>query len=711
MLKNIKLSNFRKHVDSFFEFGPGLTALRGSNEQGKSTIQESIAYALFGVKALRGPLSDAVTWDQPESSLKVVLDLELDGVDYTITRGKAGAECTYRGGIVTGQTEVSNFMASKLRVDANGAAKLMMSAQSDIRGALEAGPKATTELIERLSDFNQIDHLIEIMQEKLTLGSTAAAQSKIDSAQERLDAVNAIVQPDWVTLEAGVTLADAQVKVEQIKVDAAQAAHTAAQKEQAEVAAALGEAQRLQKQADDVEARLTVVNWKLKELADNPVKDFPNADEVVQGLLAKKADYADFERRLAAYTAVEHLLDDGPTRESTYIGDPKIELDAVRVATAKASKEVSDAKIAIERCKGQLNSGNCTFCGKDFSDLPEIKQKNKELTDVIAAHEKTIANLSKSIENHSQLEARLLGILKSAKPYEDAVRKYGDFLDVCDTYTPPILSWKGEVPIAIGVFDPRNADSEIHKVRSAVKAHADYADALKVNQRSAKDLASQAHELARLQEQVRLAGDIAQATQKLADAAQALKDARGLHGAAQVAHLEARDALKDARREWDGVVKERTGCNNILVSHRETLRELNFNNALLKKVRSARPAIADKLWSLVLHAVSSYFSEMRGEKSVVSKTSDGFMVDGHPVASLSGSTLDILGLAVRVALVRTFLPAVPFLILDEPMQGCDMARTESMLGFLVAAGFKQILLITHEEASESVADHVITLGE
>lgn len=102
------------------------------------------------------------------------------------------------------------------------------------------------------------------------------------------------------------------------------------------------------------------------------------------------------------------------------------------------------------------------------------------------------------------------------------------------------------------------------------------------------------------------------------------------------------------------------------MKRRAELKVLNFNNALLKAVRAARPLIADKLWNLVLSAVSRYFSEMRGTKSRVTKDSDGFKADGHTATTLSGSTLDILGLAIRVALTRTFLPTAPFLVLDEP---------------------------------------------
>jgi DNA repair exonuclease SbcCD ATPase subunit len=98
---------------------------------------------------------------------------------------------------------------------------------------------------------------------------------------------------------------------------------------------------------------------------------------------------------------------------------------------------------------------------------------------------------------------------------------------------------------------------------------------------------------------------------------------------------------------------------------------------------------------------------MRGEESWVSKCKDGFKVNGQAVESLSGSTLDILGLAIRCALIRTFLPQCSLLILDEPAAAMDERRTESLLGFISGSGFNQVLLITHEEISESVASNVI----
>ena len=94
--------------------------------------------------------------------------------------------------------------------------------------------------------------------------------------------------------------------------------------------------------------------------------------------------------------------------------------------------------------------------------------------------------------------------------------------------------------------------------------------------------------------------------------------------------------------------------------------------------------------------------------TVVSRHANDFNIDGKSAAGFSGSTLDLLGLAIRLALTRTFLPTASFIILDEPAAACDEAREHAMLGFLIATGFPQTLLVTHSDA-EAVASQLITI--
>ena len=92
MIKTLTLKCFRKFVDNHFSFGQGLVLCKGPNEVGKSTIQESILFALYGSRTLRDSLAQCVTWGHKENELKVELVIEVDGTEYLIKRSKAGAE-------------------------------------------------------------------------------------------------------------------------------------------------------------------------------------------------------------------------------------------------------------------------------------------------------------------------------------------------------------------------------------------------------------------------------------------------------------------------------------------------------------------------------------------------------------------------------------------------------------------------------------------
>jgi exonuclease SbcC len=53
-LKRLRLENFRQFAETEIEFGPGITGIIGPNGSGKTTLLEAIAWAIYGVEAVRG---------------------------------------------------------------------------------------------------------------------------------------------------------------------------------------------------------------------------------------------------------------------------------------------------------------------------------------------------------------------------------------------------------------------------------------------------------------------------------------------------------------------------------------------------------------------------------------------------------------------------------------------------------------------------------
>lgn len=713
MLNKIKLTHFRKHVDAEFSFNAGFTVFRGANEEGKSTIFEAIAYALFGVKALRTSLADAVTWGQPEASLKVELELTVDGVVYTVKRGKTGAAATYGGdGMVTGQSEVTGFMARILKVDAGTAAKLMLSNQKEIAAALEAGPKATTEMIERLAEFDQIDNLLGLMQEKLSLGNGATAQGQFDAANARLERARAVPEPDMGALTLAVTEAESRVKVGTAAYSAAQEAKESAQTDLAKAQASASERSAVAARLTRFEARYAAAMAEMSALKRKTVPLVPGADDQIQKLMAQKADAVGTARAAAAYEAVEDLLgDSGIQRFPGTAPAWEAELKLLEVNRDNCREALRKGDVMFAALQAKLSTGSCGFCGQDFSDLPSVKEKNEAISAEMASVAQGIKDAQTDLDRWAQSILDMKEIQAKGKATEDAARRYSEYLEVDSAVYPPMLAWKGPEAFASCTSSTDDIDNEIKRIRLAVREYTDHMSAIQSNDRLFDSFDTERTEIAERQKALGplVNGDGVDKEAALKSAARAVGEAREKLATLTQVCTEAKDALRDAARSWEWVQREQVEAAAAVDVSREALLALDFNNALLKRVRAARPIIADRLWNLVLNSVSSYFSEMRGTPSIVSKSAEGFLIDGKTVQSFSGSTIDILGLAIRVALVRTFLPGCPFLILDEPAAACNEVRTSNMLGFLASAGFGQVITCSHDPLSESVCDHVVYL--
>ena len=75
LLKRLALKNFKKHENLELTFKEGLTAIRGGNEAGKSSIIDAIQYAFFGPKSVKSAASDLVTWGALPKSMSVEVEV------------------------------------------------------------------------------------------------------------------------------------------------------------------------------------------------------------------------------------------------------------------------------------------------------------------------------------------------------------------------------------------------------------------------------------------------------------------------------------------------------------------------------------------------------------------------------------------------------------------------------------------------------------
>jgi len=710
MITSLKLTNFRKIVSDEMIFTPGINVIKGPNEASKSSRLEAIAYALFGSRALRTPLEATVTWEKPLSSMKVVLALNIGRDSYIFTRAKSGSEVIKNGVVFcTGQNETSALAATFLGADINTSGKLLLADQNSIRGVLSGGPKELSTFLEDLAGFDTFDRILEAASKKLALGSASLLEAQLKGAENTLAAATANLpaKPDEDAHALSLKALEAKAAaIEASLPSLRELAKTAVNRWQ---------------EASDLYLRKRVMAGKVDELLRNvgQAQDqvsilTKNTDKVVdvgqiEVLKARIVEAEGHAARVAAY--IQFLsIPEGPV----WKGD-KSSFDMCRnICQTKISqleKEAIQLRFDVKTLNSQrFDSTTCSKCGQALPDIDNIVATNTaidkklvEIATLLAANEVNLALETKDRGRFNNIEAH-------AKRLESIYKKLIGYCLFDDDQYPARAVWDGTKPDG---FAP-----DVSLLRQQLTAVEAEVKALETSRAQLAWAKEQLDKIVRMYNEAEIvlrefvAPSDDDTLALTTDKDKALGDVSIAEGEAYLIRHKAVELDREfqvAVRMWD-MAKERVNdANKTIEACKADLASLGFNNALVAKLRKIRPVIANKLWNTVLASVSVMFSQMRKEESWVTKDSGGFKVNGQAVESLSGSTLDILGLSVRCALLRTFLPQCGLLVLDEPCASMDDGRTEALLGFLKSVGFQQTLLVSHEEVSESVADNLIQL--
>lgn len=696
MLQKLKLTCFRQHTDLEVNFTAGLNAIRGSNEAGKSTILLAISYAFFGSTALSQPLEEIVTYDVPVSKLRVELDFDHAGVDYHIYRGKSGAELTFGNETVTGQTEVTKFIERLLGASAKLANKLMIARQKELSGILDEGPTAVGGLIETLANFELLDEIIDAVNSDLPAGNTKSLEGRIEGLQAASGETQ-LTDLTELTQAASDKAASASSQEQAVSITAKQIDK-----------ALLSEANETLTQEADLKAKLAALN--LQMITQQGILAFK-----VEGECPTDEAIAAVEKAVNDTAGAAKLYQQYESFSAGAIPDPAWDGDlaSLEAEHAKYKQLISDQRAKVNQLildkqtheSKLIKETSCAFCDKDLTDVPEVIQRNSHLGTKIADVASEMQSVKLSLEANVKFLDDLTKVLSDQQKVQLFYAKFGDSLTITTNVVPYQAVWttkpsepgtdrsKELVDLkALKLKHVRNqalveqSTTQVAKLTADIAALSEAIDQLDVVQSKAiiesQNVLVQKHQVesAKLVELQRIAREAKHALE--------LAEARN----AQI--------LETAERNKADLEKAQA-----------ELIEMQANNALIKKLREVRPKITNEIWGMVLAAVTTYFSDIREIKSVVTKDEDGFKVNGKSAKGLSGSAEDALGLAIRTSLTKTFLPNANFIILDEMAAACDAHREAAMLGMIAKCGFPQVLMVTHSDQCDAYADNMIRLGE
>lgn len=701
MFQQLDLKYFRQHEELSINFEQGVVALRGRNEAGKTTVLEAMAYAMFGATALREPLVDVVTWGRKESELKVKLDFHLNGIDYRIYRSKSGAEIRTSDKVLAiGQKEVTGYVETLLGADKDTCTKLMLASQDDIKGALSKGPAAAIELIESLSNLGVIDTIIGLVQTKLTCGTTTSVVARLTMLEQQ---VAVPVEDDTGPLQQTYNSATLEQAKKQHVFDDAKKVYDSYLTPANAAQAAVDAHQRLLEE----DARASSNYERAKVALHIAVVPSCPTDAVVESL-RKRAGDAGYMRR--AIAAAEVL--GGWQETADAYGGTVAECTAqkMRHVTARDAHTALMNKLNVDIVRQEsqkITQTACGLCGKDLSAVPEVVQKNDAIDRLVLQMREQVAYLKEQFTAENAHVARYDTLLFLDAANRRLHAKAAEFATLVETTVPCGLEWTGPEELAEVEGDPAY---ELTQAEATVRAH----HAAVGRQQQLRAAAEAANEtLLDVRRKIALVETGLEAHHEVLEKAAAelqalnaaetdLRNAQEATRIAQQALAVAQAGLRERQRARDALTAQ-------LAAARAELAEMEDNNALIDFLRKARPQITDQLWGMAMDTISSYFSSIRGTPSVVTRADNGFKVDGHNVAGCSGSTKDALGLSMRKALTKMFLPNASFMMLDEPAAACDDDREANMLGLIAGGGFEQVILITHSDLADSFATQVVQL--
>jgi hypothetical protein len=348
----------------------------------------------------------------------------------------------------------------------------------------------------------------------------------------------------------------------------------------------------------------------------------------------------------------------------------------------------------------------CGLCSKDLRDVPEVVTKNAQLdariADLTSQMEISLAAQKEKDEEYSAYNEVVTAHNRAMRVFQQVA----GYITLDTNFVPNKWTWTGP-DVSSRPDDPaaqwREAESKKTKYQQDVGRQQQAKAALDAAETAHSDAVA-THELA-----VAAVGDAQAVLDKAAAATEELFTAEREFRAAEQKVKDAERDLQEANRILDLRRQARQQLETQLATARMELSAMEFNNTLVDTLRKARPSIVEELWNIVGATVSNYFSAIRGVPSAFLRQDDGFTVDGRGIKGLSGSTLDALGLSIRMALTKTFLPNTRFMVLDEPAAAADDDRETNMLGVVASSDFDQVLLVTHSDLADSFAAQVVQL--
>src|SRR5947208_2611327 len=674
-LLRLRLVNFRQHADTDLEFGPGITGIIGPNGSGKTSILEAIAWALYGVQAVRGD-KDSIRRLGAKGRAGVEVDLEfrLGAHEYRVKRGLSTAVLHQDGQVIanslkavtdklertlgmthdeffntyfTGQKELAVMAALGKTERAAFLSRVLgyerlREAQERVREVRNAVAAEVRGLEAGLPDGAALAAARQAAEQRLAEARTAA--KGVDAARRAAEDALGREEPrwnDWVTRRERTLSLDGERRMA----------------EQA-VASSRQEFQRLDKELADALAAREQLRLLGAELA--PVARLKQEVAALEGLQRETAARRAEEAQLAELARAVRMLE----RRLTELGD-------VAEALARADAAARGLHVRLETVERAAEQERTAW----VRDRQYAETKRTEL----------------------------LKLYEEVKEQRDQIVKLGPE-GTCPTCKRPLgPEYAGVLALLDSQLEVITGDGKYFRQRLVQEAE-QAEHQLSIGERRVRELTEAVRAEGFSDAEYRQAKDrYDRAVGALREAELAVVEARGELNRADDDLVEAkrREAERAQRERQIAVLKARQRLHNELDRAFSDLRgELNAR---------MRPEIAELASGFLADLTDGRYDELELTEDYTLTILEG----GVPKPVISGGEEDIASLVLRLAISQMIAERagqpLSLLVLDEIFGSLDEARRLHVVGLLrrLADRFPQVILITHIEQVREGLDRVI----
>jgi len=746
-LLSISTENFKRLGTFKCNFTTGLNIIAGENARGKSSLLQAIQAAFFGASTIAGKVENVPTWGQKDFLIE--LDFAAKGDTYMVSRKKATAKLwriKAEGNelVANGNTPVTAAIEEMFGLAAKDYSLFWQSKQGESAGILTFGAAALNRKVEEFAGVDLIDKVQAKAQTKstqLTASAdakavaeevmTAAEQARdeasaaMDVAQAAMDAATTAVEAlkpfNWPILVDSEKLRDAQREAERLwnKVEAAdkalvaaQAALAAAQKNAEGLAKQDGEA--LQASLDKAKATGTQLAADLEALRDQKVSHQRAADDLARATTAVEHAAESLEKVSAGFDYATVTAMEATLEEVVVVAD-----NAKAAALAAGVKLIGLKELAA--------GAECPTCGHVKADHDPAKLA----AEVEAAQADHIRLKEAQAAAEASVKSARTGLVSVQGRVADIEMAKKQLAVVELTRDNAAIVLKGTAAVDDSAVNDLNtsveaARNEYAEINSKLKG------VVENNQRWQRAIdAVRSAEPAVVSAQALVVELNAQweelpeppTDEEVAQATAAERAKVSAHAAWQAQRTELTTAVTTANQSC-------VYAEQHLARTSDHVRDLFLRNEqaqgdadkaqkysrLVRFLRDKRQAYLQDVWTTVLAMASKLVNEATaGEITRVTNDDGEFMFEEAGVlapvsGSASGAQKAAIGVSLRIALARCLYGSESPLIFDEPTAECS-ERNASGLAATLATCAAQVLLITHRENDQGLAEHIINVGE